>query len=177
MILQDIIRNVVLYNGVIDPYLKSVKEYVLSLFISSYKQPGELLSYYHGYSTNKTVFFASDSFTGTLTIPNSERLLLDNFKPVAKSLISTLKVSSNSLMSMLVSESVANSSKTYSVTMSSRINSFTKDVVSGQEITTGSYFEYTSLFFSCETHEKREYLGEFSLPHEENHFNSFIERR
>src|SRR5277367_5777183 len=67
MILQDLLRNIVLYNGIINPYLQSVKEYVLTFLSPSYKHQGELLLTTEASLPQKLHILVSIPSTGTRT--------------------------------------------------------------------------------------------------------------
>ncbi|HSX08583.1 MAG TPA: hypothetical protein VLF93_00335 [Candidatus Saccharimonadales bacterium] len=168
MILQELIRNIVMYNGVINPVLQSVKESILS-FISAARREQALGVTSQGYSSQKLELYTHELLSGTRTIPNREVIIIDSFREVKKVLLDMPKIDSNTIFSMLMGEEIEEPSKTSSATMS--VGAVLED-----RKTTGFLTEYTLIYFSRETHEGREYLGEFSLSHEENQLNSPIER-
>jgi len=169
MILQEIIRNIALYNGFILPWIQSVKE---NLFIDKNNAV-----YLEANSSNKVSLFPLISITGTHTITGRNINLLHYLEGKEICITKDSASNSNDFISMLVTEKIVGLGKSNFFTHSPSVR-FSSDYITAAQITTtGFSIENIQLFFSHETHEKREYLGEFSLPHEENHFNSFIERR
>jgi hypothetical protein len=176
MILQDLIRNIVLYNGVIDPYLQYVKEYVFSLLNSSNRQNINVADAFRAYSQRNRIVFISSFVTGTHTTSYVEKTLLDDSSTIHLEKCITLNYSSNVMLTMPTDKGTVKSNKTQSQVNSSSIVYTQNQTGTYVESTTGSFNEKPNLFFSHETHEKREYLGEFSLPHEEIQINTFIGR-
>jgi hypothetical protein len=176
MILQDLLRNIVLYNGIFNPYLQSVKEYILTFLSLSYKHQEELLLASEADLPHKLSILASLPATGTRTF--SERELVISSQIVTENTIEKLHSleSGNQTITVLMNDGIDITGKTHSDNTELGIDISENVTFSSPSITTGSINEYIQLFFSSETHEKREYLGEFSLTHEEIHFNSLMER-
>ena len=169
MILQEVIRNIVLYNAFIKPWLKSVSEYLLA--------GKSKVALYEANSFNKLLVFPLTTVTGTHTIAYKEIVSQNFFERRNTAMTRDSALNGNGSIGVLMEEDAVGSSKSGLSAESLRINFSASSYPITATATTGFIFENTYLFFSHETHEQREYLGEFSLPHEENLFNSFIERR
>jgi len=173
MILQDLIRNILLYNGVIDPYIQSVKGYVFSFLASSIRQNNNISSVLRAYNPEERAICLPSSITGTCTTSYTENVFSVNSQTFYGVHNEIQYRDSSIAIAMPVDENIVNSSKTHSRTDSSSLIYTHNQTGTYVESTTGFYTEKPNLFFSHETHEKREYLGEFSLPHEEIQLNIF----
>jgi hypothetical protein len=169
MILQEIIRNIVLYNGLVEPWLRLVKETIFS-------QNDGILPF-EANSLNKISLFPRIALTGTHTITEKNVVLSSYFEREIPHVTKISASTGNTFVSLLVTESIVELGRSNFSMNTSNINFLNDSHSVLSTITTGFFIENTQLFFSHETHEKREYLGEFSLPHEEILLNSFIERR
>jgi len=169
MLLQEIIRNIFLYNGLIEPWIKSVKE--------DRTLRKKKVVYPEANSSIKVSLVPLISATGTRTITKRNIHSLYYFKTEKANMTENSASIGNNIISMLATENIAELGKNSFSTSVSSINLLNDSYSAMSVTTTGFFIENTQLFFSHETHEKREYLGEFSLLHEENLLNSFIERR
>ncbi len=169
MILQEIIRNIFLYNGLIEPWLQLVKEALFS-------QNDGVLSF-EANSLNKISLFPRVAQTGTHTITEKKIALSSYFERETFCITKKSASTGNTVISLLATENIVELGRNSFSTNISSMNFLNDSHSVMLTTTTGFFIENTQLFFSHETHEKREYLGEFSLLHEENLMNSFIERR
>ena len=164
MILQDLIRNIVLYKGFINPFLQSVIDYVLQLKSVSKASHDEGLAFK---SVKIDEIQSLVRLTGTHTIPGGKVIGL-----AAEDRAQTLYSAANGnvTVTLLVDESLDVSAQTYLQASFAARDSFQSRTIPMGKVTTGFFIENTYFVLSRETHEKREYLGEFSLSHEENQF-------
>lgn len=173
MILQELIRNIVLYNEFIKPYIRSVKDHVLSFDRFSYRRTLQNFAKHQLYLPQKTAFSSFSAMTGTQNISTEKCIVSDQIKDIDRD----TQRNSSSIISMLIQKKVVILGKTHFSTECTSLDAVEKQTITVSKTTTGLIIAYTQIFFSRETHEKREYLGEFSLPHEENRFTSLYERR
>ncbi|HVA96369.1 MAG TPA: hypothetical protein VND99_01820 [Candidatus Acidoferrales bacterium] len=173
MILQELLRNIVLYKGVVKPLLQTWTDslrgmYARQKYFASFSKAlidhseAEIQPFIAdwGYYTqpHKSKFSLSNT-TGTHTMSYID--LIAKHKSLAGNDFMVV------LTDGLVDEGVERTSKTYYQTVATTgklsvlISSFTACV------TTGHLVEDIYAHLVPETHGKREYLGEFSLTHEE----------
>ena len=185
MILQELIRNYVLYREVLKPLLVSWKD---SLTTGYYKEfaynssSGLLLALNKAKSLGdgeELGWDISDEYeaksvtqiTGTHTITVQRFLLQHEYDLVDQNEIRLKRNGASNythivLGSTHVQEYVMKSSKTISALSSLALKLIPSGSSQGQFFTTGYESKQINSFL-FETHEKREYLGEFSLTHEE----------
>jgi len=185
MILQDLLRNIVLYKGVIRPVLQSWKESLVAVYL---KPP--YLSVYHRTSfplseagedrfragANSQYSFIYSTFSlselsGTRTISYADLISINNSTIKREERASKSALTSNNLLTVLttglVVEDTVAIGKTHLRSHVSSTGLLSKSLSQSRNATTGYTYRETYFFLSLETHEKREYLGEFSLTHEE----------
>jgi hypothetical protein len=174
MILQDLIRNVFLYKGVIKPFLKSWKENLiapssasLSLFENNLASFGILKTFQGPFPSRieaaiakKAVSAEFNSRLGTHTIVITKAISLQYLSSEIVIRIMEVVTNGSTIITMLMNDEVHKQVVTATKTMTEQL---TKD----KNLTTGFANLTISSFLFHETHEKREYLGEFSLHHEE----------
>lgn len=196
MILQDLIRNIVLYKGIIRPFLQSWKE---SLLLVTYRvspsvapvntqtrkkrvmQP-RVRRVNASSHLDKFIYRLTKEITSLNTITAHKIVLSEDFSFSSLN-ISTEIVTLNSRSFTLLLE--GNDLKEQAIMTSKTVVSATDSAVifvsekasNSTCSTTGFDTEKISSFLFHETHERREYLGEFSLPHEEIHLMYRKERR
>lgn len=176
MILQELLRNIVLYRGVFTPLFISWKEYLLSASLGKYKfledasalqpftKPFQTLFLPIAKNTmsqkNVLSFLKERVETHTITFAKAFSI---EYLP-SETIITAMKLAmdSNSFISVLMGSSDGKYAVTTTKTEVSLFGS-------SSNITTGFVFEKIGSFLFHETHERREYLGEFSLLHEEIH--------
>src|ERR1700722_19466733 len=126
MILQELIRNIVLYKGFIQPFIQSVREYLFVAYNTSQsqivrkryalhsvnEQDAALLTYDRSRFIQKNASFSLESLTGTRTIPKKKLLLGEDFSTIDEFSKRYLATDSNATITMLMSESPASSVKT-----------------------------------------------------------------
>ena len=190
MILQELLRNIVLYRSLINPLLQLVKENMFTLWKLPYApQESDLKlikrqTWVEAKKNGEHISQVSDlslfNISKTNTIPMQIYQCVNYKSRIVKEKEQYTATISRFDMFVLGndrdSEWPMESTKTILSINVLCLNflSLASGVLSGT--TTGLTFEKCILYFSHETHEKREYLGEFSLTHEEIQFNSMKER-
>jgi hypothetical protein len=187
MILQELIRNIVLYKGFIQPLLQTVKDNAVYIYTTTSNKfaVSQLLvikkkariGEFEAISSYITVFVPLSVITGTPTLPSHHKLIQVDSNRDQIYETRSLSLDSNTTITMLISENVDMTAQTSSLSVPTRTQFISSTLIINETLTTGFFVRHTILYFSHETHEKREYLGEFSLPHEENRFNRLQERR
>ena len=187
MILQELIRNIVLYKGFIQPLIQAVKENAVHIYTSTSNKfaVSQLLAIkknarvgnYEAVSSYIMVSVPLALTTGTRTIPSRHKLIQTDSNRDQMYETRSSSLDSNTTITMLMSESIDITTQTSLSSIPVRTQFISATLITNETVTTGFFTRHTLLYFSHETHEKREYLGEFSLPHEENRFNSLQERR
>lgn len=56
MIAQELLKNIVLYNGIFNPYLQSFKKHILMCFSITFKHPDQVLLLSSSYINRKQTF-------------------------------------------------------------------------------------------------------------------------
>src|SRR6266568_2711381 len=185
MILQELLRNIVLYKGVIRPVLQSWKESLVAVYLKPpYLSAYQRTSFSHfearedrfraGANTQNSLIYFTFSLpdqTGTRTISYADLISVNNSAIKREERVSKLALTSNILLTVLtddlVDECAVRVGKTYLHSLLSSTELLNKSISQSRNVTTGCIYKETYFFLSLETHEKREYLGEFSLTHEE----------
>lgn len=175
MILQELLRSTVLYKGVVRPLVQTWTDSVVSRYSKQNLllpyQTASLSSFDDSLPLKEAVVdetsmmlgmsLSLSEITGTRTI--SSQIAFSNSKQAI----------SNNRDVMLVcgpiNERIAELGKTHYRAYPEYVDlrSGSSSLVVGS--TTGYYTEQIYFYLISETHERREYLGEFSLTHEENH--------
>jgi hypothetical protein len=191
MILQELIRNFILYREVVKPMLSSWRD---SLTTGYYKGIA-------GYSSSELIFalhtisardggeelgwdISDDYEAMSLTQISGTRTITDKhiiFQDKAEARTSWhAALLSRKIPSMLTSagshEKTIDTGKTNSLSYEPSQEIIILATKRVKISTTGSESKQIKSFLITETHEKREYLGEFSLTHEETPLYAFSER-
>ncbi len=184
MLLQELLKNIILYKGIVKPIMQSwsdglIVEYTNQLYllgclsILSSLNEAKMTSGMLGYEAKSLEISFENAIaesTGTRTI--SDFSTVSNTSQAGK--FSLGKASfGNSLIAMLsngqIDENAVKTGKTYLQTHPLLVIQLQSDSTKTISTTTGLLSNKLCFFLSRETHEKREYLGEFSLTHEETH--------
>jgi len=177
MILQELLRNIVLYRGVVKPVLQAWKE---SLFLRYIRLTPQLVIKNHIQEAVSLEAVSHAFLTGTLTIPFYivavvESIILNQAKQ--RTISATV---GNDKCTVLMGGGVAEKAVTSSITdyfcYSLGMDKFSPVRTIQRDLTTGFIIENLYLYLS-ETHEERELLGGFSLSHEGNPLLYLTERR
>ena len=188
MILQELIRNIVVYKGVIKPVLLLWKESLLVRYNSLaqsgfYKKGASEFTKTKMVAPNMSILkiISLSNITGTRTIPLQRKITKDNFSLLLSKRIFKSALTGSSVSSVLIDtrmdEDIAATSKTIFQSQIARL-SFLPQVSKQKSISTTGFTIETTYYFSFrKTHEERELLGGFSLTHERNQLMSTLERR
>lgn len=185
MFLQDLIRNVVIYKGVMRPFIESWREHLMTAYmkqnphyayqISDFplpkpkKQKPRFSLYCNtDLKLSKVSLFEQ---SGTRTITNMRLLANDNFNIYQGKASHRYNATSNNIITVLTDavydEDIVLSNKTEHIYAQTTTDFVILSSLHTYSATTGFTRKNINTFLSLETHEKREYLGEFSLTHEE----------
>ena len=191
MILQELIRNFILYREVVKPMFVSWKD----SFAASYSKEiagdssSELIfalqSIKGGGDGEELGWDISDEYeemsltqvSGTRTI--TDKHIIHQKMPEPENFNRTASVSRKISIVLKVpkaSENIVDIVKTRIFTVTSSANKVILGTEEKTNATTGFESKQIKSFLISETHEKREYLGEFSLTHEETQLFAFSER-
>jgi hypothetical protein len=194
MILQELIRNFILYREVVRPMLASWKD---SFAAGYYREIASISSHELNMAINKVKALGdgeelgwdiSDEYeatsvsqiSGTRTITDSLTHPTYHFAIFneAKMTFGSASVSKE-IYIVLTSERLGNqavkSGKTFTGEYISNSNVISLATLQNIYATTGYANQQINSILISETHEKREYLGEFSLTHEETPLMNFAE--
>jgi hypothetical protein len=186
MLLQELIRNFALYKGVMKPFIESWKDSLVTLYtkqnyqyayqieempIPKSKKNRSRLSVYFKNALNISEFSLSDG-TGTLTIAYVKSTNYDIFWLDGVENGREFAVTGNTVITMLIDgpciDNLVISDKTLLFDTYTGTEYFHLSSLNTYSITTGFTTKNVCSMLISETHERREYLGEFLLPHEEN---------
>jgi hypothetical protein len=186
MILQELLRNYILYREVLRPLIKSwsaslttVYPRHLSLITSQKASVASNLNLNVSDQASETRFNTSISesisltkMTGTHTITSHEEYVMTEYELLYKLKNKNISALTGNRVHIVLrndssSELAAKTRKTRSQSLLSSIDNLNQKISKTVSATTGYESKQLNTFLSLETHEKREYLGEFSLTHEE----------
>jgi len=174
MFLQELLRNIVTYKGVIKPYIAVWKEALVLRYGTTSTQ---VVINNKAVTASIVEAISISHITGTLTIPT--HMMSFSRRDLSKE-GRTMALVGNNICTVLIKNEVGEYAVSTGKTLSLNNEIFSGEAIvsndSSRNSTIGFTIEKQYLFLLPETHGKRELLGGFSLSHEGNSFLHLSER-
>jgi hypothetical protein len=173
MILQELLKNIVFYKDLIKPILRTWTESLYASYSKSkyrYLHQNAKLNLPEPERASNKAVSGKEMVDSACSLMNSEMtgtLTMSYFDATNQNEITIGNIAVSMLVQAMIYEYAVKSGKTRSRMCIANNKVISNTTVKTLESTTGYTKKEVNPFLITKTHEEREYLGEFSLTHEE----------